>query len=242
MVLALGMVACARDAEAPAPVTVFAAASLAAPFEAIAKAFESSPGGRKVRLHTDGSQNLVLQIREGAAASVFASADEANMAKVVALSRVDGTPQVFARNRLAIVVKEGNDKGIRELADLARADLKVALCGPTVPVGNYARQALQKAGVTVTSVSDETSVKALVGKVQMGEIDAAIAYATDARSGCVAIPVAAEHDVVANYPIAVLTTPFTDAKGDRDAAAAFVAFVLGETGRAVLREHGFAVP
>jgi molybdate transport system substrate-binding protein len=240
VVVATAMVSCSKPG--PAPVTVFAAASLAAPFSALATAFETSPGGCQVRLHTDGSQNLVLQLREGASADVFAVADERTMQRVVDLGRVYGAPRVFARNSLAIMVEVGNQHHIQGLADLARSDLKVALCGPTVPVGNYARKALETAGVTVHSVSDETSVKALVGKVQLGEVDAVIAYQTDVRTGLEAIAIPPEHNVIASYPIAVLTARTVDGNHDRAAAEAFVAFVLSPAGRAVLQEHGFALP
>lgn len=221
---------------APAPVRVFAAASLTAPFTAIARAFEQQQG-TKVELHFAGSPQLVLQLREGAQADVFASADQPNMQKVVDAGAAVA-PVEFAQNQLAIAVAKGNPKHLRGLADLARADLKVALCGPEVPAGTYARQALGKQQLAVASVSDEPSVKAVVAKVQLGEVDAGIVYATDVRGADVeAVAIPPEQNVVASYPIAVLGSG-----ANRGGGEAFVAFVRSAAGRAVLAEHGFALP
>lgn len=223
---------------ATAPIRVFAAASLTAPFEAIGRAYEQQFPGSKVELHFAGTPQLVLQIREGAEVDVFASADPANMQKVVDLGKTAAPPAEFAQNVLAIVVKAGNPHGIRGLPDLARTGLKVALCGPEVPAGKYARQALQKAAITVQSVSDEPSVKALVSKIQLGELDAGIAYTTDARTkGVTAVAIDAAQNVVASYPLAVLGNGRNRAGGE-----AFAALVRGATGRAILAEHGFQMP
>jgi molybdate transport system substrate-binding protein len=232
--------ACGRNAgsRARTVVRVFAAASLTAPFQAIAAAFERAHAGQVVELHFAGTPQLALQIREGAAADVFAAADQPNMQKVVDAGEVDGAPVEFARNRLAIAVPAANPRRLGRLSDLGRADLKVALCGPDVPAGRYAREALRKAGVTVRSVSDEPSVKALVSKVQLGELDAAIVFVTDATAtGVRGLPLDPAHDVVASYPIALLA-----GAGNRAAGAAFVAFVRGADGRALLAAHGFELP
>ncbi|HEX5054406.1 MAG TPA: molybdate ABC transporter substrate-binding protein [Planctomycetota bacterium] len=234
--VALLAAACRDDAGAPA--RVFAAASLTAPFEALARAFERANPGRELALHFAGTPQLVVQLREGAAASVFAAADEVNMQRVTALGTTIGPVRVFARNRLAIVVREGNPRGIAGLADLARAGCKVALCGPDVPAGRYARQSLAKANVVVHSLSDEPSVKSLVTKVRLGELDAGIVYATDVlTAGVAGVAVAPEHDVVASYPICVLGTG-----GDRERGEAFVQFVLSPAGQRLLAEHGFLPP
>ena len=215
---------------------VFAAASLTGPFTAIARAFEQQHGNQ-VELNFAGSPQLVLQLREGAAADVFAAADQPSMQRVVDAGTARA-PVEFARNQLAIVVPKGNPKGVRGLADLARGDLKVALCGPEVPAGKYARQALAKQPLAVASVSDEPSVKAVVAKVQLGEIDAGIVYATDVRAhGVEAIAIPSEQNVVANYPIAAL-----ERGGNRGGGEAFVAFVRSAAGRGILLEHGFMLP
>lgn len=219
------------------PVLVFAAASLTAPFEALADEFQRRHAGRKVELHFAGTSQLVFQVREGAPADVLAAADRESLEKLVAAGRAESSPRVFAKNRLAIVTGHGNPKGIRGLADLAHQDLRVVLCGPEVPAGRYARQALAKAAVAVQPVSDEPSVKAVASKVALGEADAGIVYVTDVvgtRLTMVAIP--DQHNVVASYPIAVLTTG-----RNPEVARELVAFALAGEGRRILKAAGFGV-
>jgi len=225
-------------AATPTPLRVFAAASLTASFQAIVAAFEQEHPGHRVELHFAGTPQLVLQLREGASADVFASADVPNMTKVQELGSVVDAPVEFARNQLVIAVRAGNPKGVQGLADLARTDRKVALCGPDVPAGKYARQVLQGAGIEVRSVSDEPSVKAVVTKLQLGELDAGLVYATDVGvSGVEGVALPAAQNVVASYPIAVLNRG-----GNRAGALAFVAFVRSEAGRTILQKHGFVLP
>jgi molybdate transport system substrate-binding protein len=92
----------------------------------------------------------------------------------------------------------------------------------------------------VDSRSDEPSVKAVVSKVQLGEVDAGIVYVTDAAAAqqhVDAVAIAEQHNVVGDYPIAVL-----DAGANRAGGESFVAFVLSAAGRQVLARHGFAFP
>lgn len=237
-----GLVACGGSAAtAPGPATrVFAAASLTAPFEELARRFEAAHAGSRIQMQFAGTPTLVLQIREGAEADVFASADLPNMQKVVDAKATAAAPQPFASNRLTIVVAKGNPKHVVGLADLARADLKVALCGPEVPAGKYARQALAKANVEVRSVSDEASVKALASKIELGEVDAGIVYVTDATSAAArldAVSIPESQNVIATYPIAVLVKSRTPA-----VAAQFVEYVRSPAGQAVLSQFGFGAP
>lgn len=231
--------ACSAKTEvARKPLLVFAAASLTAPFAALEKAFEAANPGVDVQCNFAGTPQLVMQIREGAAVDVFAAADAVNMAKVVADGKATAEPRVFACNQFAIVVAAGNPLGIAGLADLAKQGRKVALCGPEVPAGRYARQLLDKAKVAVDSVSDEPNVKALVTKVALGELDAGIVYVTDCREkGVAAVSIPDEHQVWADYPIVVC-------KAATDAAAAglFVDFVLSPAGQRVLADFGFRSP
>ena len=219
--------------------TVFAAASLTAAFEGLETAFEARHPDLDLVLHVAGTPRLVLQIREGAPVDVFAAADRPNMDRVVDGGRVLEGPIDFATNRLAIATAPGNPAGIAGLSDLARADLAVVLCGPEVPAGRYARQALASAGVVVASRSDEPSVDAVLQRVGLGEVDAGIVYATDilradGRVAGVALP--PEHDVVARYPVAVLDGPATEE------ARRFVAFLTSAEGLAILSRFGFGPP
>jgi molybdate transport system substrate-binding protein len=231
---------CGRSPASSQSTRVFAAASLTASFEELARRFEAEHVGSRIELHFAGTPTLVLQIREGAGADVFASADMPNMQKVVDAKATAGSPLAFASNRLTIVVAKGNPKHVAGLPDLARADLKVALCGPEVPAGKYARQALAKANVEVRSVSDEASVKALASKVELGEVDAGIVYVTDAASAKArldAVPIPESQNLVATYPIAMLANSRAPA-----AAAQFVEYVRSPAGQAVLAQFGFGAP
>ncbi|HZR84893.1 MAG TPA: molybdate ABC transporter substrate-binding protein [Candidatus Binatia bacterium] len=219
-----------------ARVAVFAAASLAAPFRGIADRFERSHPGTRVDLNFAGSPTLVRQIVEGGRADVFASADEANMQKLVDANAVADRPRVFARNRLTMLVEEGNPKKIASLADLARPGLTIALAAPGVPVGAYARAAFAKAGVPVPPSSEEVDVRAVLQKVVLGEADAGIVYATDAVGGtAVAIP--DSQNVIARYPIAVLREA-----PSRELGLAFVQLALSPEGRQILERAGFLAP
>jgi molybdate transport system substrate-binding protein len=221
----------------PGELKVFAAASLTAAFGELGERFSAANGGTEVTFNFAGSQALATQIRQGAPADVFASADPANMDKVRDLV---GAPQSFASNLLQIVVEQGNPKGVKGLGDLARGDLKVVLAAEEVPAGKYAKQVLDKAGVTVRPVSQEDNVKAVVTKVSLGEADAGIVYVTDVTAGggkVEGVDIPSEQNVVATYPIATVT-----ASRSRDRAQAFVDLVRSAEGQGVLRSFGFLPP
>jgi molybdate transport system substrate-binding protein len=224
-------------AAAPGELKVFAAASLTAAFGTLGERFTAANGGTEVTFNFAGSQALATQIRQGAPADVFASADTANMDKVKDLV---GTPHGFASNRLRIVVEKGNPKGVKGLGDLARGDLKVVLAAEEVPAGKYAEQVLDKAGVAVQPVSREDNVKAVVTKVSLGEADAGIVYVTDVTAGgdkVEGVDIPSGQNVAATYPIATVT-----ASGNQDRAQAFVDLVRSAEGQGVLRSFGFLPP
>ena len=242
-VAALLLAACGGDAggssspETPSELKVFAAASLTAAFTELGRQYAAANGGDKVTFNFAGSQALATQIGQGAPADVFASADLDNMAKVKDLV---GTPQSFASNRLAIVVEQGNPRGIRTLDDLAGGDVKVVLAAREVPAGRYAKQVLDRAGVKVTPVSQEDNVKAVVAKVSLGEADAGIVYVTDVAAGGArveGVDIPREQNVVATYPIATVK-----AGKAQDAAQAFMDLVLSGQGQEVLHRYGFLPP
>lgn len=222
-------------------VLVFAAASLREAFDEIAARFEATHPGVDVDLHLAGTSQLAFQIEEGAPADVFASADLASMDRVVAHGCVVGEPRDFARNELAIVTPVTDPGGVTDLAAFGRRDLRLALCAPEVPAGQYARQALALAAVSTTPSSDEPHVKAVLSKVELGEVDAGIVYRTDviaagARVRGVEIP--QRFQVEARYPIAALAR----GGGAVPQSESFVAFVLGDEGQSILRSKGFRRP
>jgi len=228
-----------NSAELSGTVTVLAAASLTDAFEQLGARFEERHDGTTVELSFAASSTLVQQIQQGAPADVLASADTSTMQQVVESGDVAGRPAVFARNRLAIAVEEGNPEDIAGLDDLDRAGLVVVLCAAQVPCGSYADQALAEVGVTAKVASREENARATLSRVELGEADAAVVYATDVEASGrvegVAIPDA--ENVIATYPIAAL-----DESANADAADGFVDFVRSRRGQSVLRRFGFLAP
>lgn len=221
-------------------VLVLAAASLTDAFGELADAFEAANPGVTVELSFAGSSALATQIQEGAPADVFASADTSNLAEVVESGDVTAEPEVLVRNELQIVVPAGNPGGVQGLDDLARDELLVGLCAPAVPCGALAREALANAGVEAAPDTDEPDVRALLTKVEAGELDAGIVYRTDVSSAGDAVEgveIPAEVNVVAEYLIAPLARA-PNATG----ADAFVGFARSDEGRAILESHGFRSP
>jgi molybdate transport system substrate-binding protein len=221
-------------------ITVFAASSLTESFKVVGEAFTKANPGVKVTFTFDASSALVAQIVQGAPADVFASADTANMDKLATAGLQGGAPVTFATNRLQIIVGPGNPKGIKGLADLAGAGLKIVVCDPSVPCGRYAEQSLGLAKVSVTPASLEQNVKGVVTKVTAGEADAGIVYATDVRAAgakAAGVDIPDGQNVVATYPVAA-----TRSSTHADLDTAFIAFLTGEEARAILASFGFGPP
>jgi molybdate transport system substrate-binding protein len=218
-------------------INVFAAASLTASFNALGISFHQAHPAVGVNFNFAGTPTLVTQIEQGAPADVFASADTTNMDKLTAGGYASGSSKVFARNQLEIVVAPGNPKGITGPADLAKSGVIYISEGPTVPAGKYSLQALAMAGVKVTPKSLETSVAAVISKIELGEADAGIVYTTDiqaAGSKVAGVPIPAASNVIATYPIvAVKGTKYSDV------ANAFIDFVVSATGQSMLATFGF---
>lgn len=240
LVVCLAATACAGAGAAGGEATrlpVFAASSLSAAFGQVQRAFEADRPGVDVAVNSAGSSTLAAQIVQGAPAAVFASADRAQMRVVADAGLVAGRARPFGRNLLAVAVRPGNPRGVRDLGDLAAPDVAVVLAASHVPVGRYARRALRAAEVDVHPVSLELETSAVVSKVALGEADAGIVYTSDIRAAGgdvagVAIPRA--RNVVAAYPIAVLR-----GAADPAAARAFTAFVRSPAGQRILAAHGF---
>jgi molybdate transport system substrate-binding protein len=241
---ALLMAACGGVAAQPGPtpqvsgsLTVLAAASLTAAFDKIGDDVHQRYPGVDVKFSFAGSPTLVTQIQQGAPADVFASADQANMQKVVTGGFSTGTPAVFAHNELEIAVQAGNPKRITSLSDLTNSAIKVDVCAPGVPCGTYSTATFAKAGITVKPVSQEQDVKSVLTKVGLGEADAGIVYVTDVRSAggqVEGVTIPDSMNTIAEYPIVELKTTQSDA-----AAKAFIDYVVGARGQRTLASLGF---
>jgi molybdate transport system substrate-binding protein len=253
LVVAMGVGATASEMpRMQGELTIFTAASLTDAFKEMAAQIEQANPGTKLTFNFAGSPTLRTQLAQGARADVFASADEPNMYGAEKDGTISGEPQIFARNQLVVVVPANNPAGIKTLQDLAKPKLKLVLASKDVPVGNYSRQALDKMSqdpafgndfakhVLANLVSEETNVKQVASKVQLGEADAGIVYSTDVtqaiRPSVRVIDIPAEFNVIAKYPIAAV-------KGARNesGARAFIDYVLSPAGQAILTRHGFLV-
>jgi len=234
----------------PATLTVFAAASLTGSFGDIGKAFEAANPGVTVKFNFAGSQALRTQIEQGAPADVFASADHKNMDPLVTENlAASGAPQDFATNLLTVILPPKNPANLQTLQDLAKPGLKLVFEDASVPAGNYTRQILTNMSKDLTYgtdfstkvlanvVSNETDVKQVVAKVDQGEGDAGVVYVTDALAApdLKSIPIPANFNVIAHYPITVL-----EKAPSADLAKAFVAYVLSPDGQAIMKKWGFS--
>jgi molybdate transport system substrate-binding protein len=220
--------------------TVYAAASLTTAFTEIGEAFEAEHDGVAVEFSFGGSSDLVAQLQEGAPADVFASADTANMDKLTAEGLPADDPRIFASNTLEIATPPGNPAGITSFADLADDGVAVVVCAPEVPCGAATVRAQEAAGITLEPVSEEQSVIDVLGKVTSGEADAGLVYVTDvtaAGADVTGVPFPESGSTVNTYPIVALAD-----SDHRDLAEQFVELVLGDTGRSILEEAGFAQP
>jgi molybdate transport system substrate-binding protein len=218
---------CGGD-EADETLVVFAAASLAE------VAPELDPEATVV---LGGSNDLAAQLRDGARADVLLSASIRPVAELREAGLVE-EPEAFASNRLVIVVPADNPAGIERVQDLARSGVKLVLGAPGVPIGDYAREALSGTDALAQVVSFEEDVKGVLGKVKLGEADAGIVYATDAKAAgddVLTIPMRGARQPRVRYYAALVSPP-------SDAGRAYVERLLGEEGRVVLERAGFFPP
>jgi len=232
--------------------TIFAAASLTDAFNQMKTNIEQANPGTKLTMNYAGSPTLRTQMAQGAPADVFASADQANMQGAQQDGSIAGTPQNFAQNKLVLIVPLSGANEPAQLQDLAKPGVKLVLAQPDVPVGNYARQALQKMDqdptygsgfdtkVLANLVSQESDVKQVVAKVQLGEADAGIVYSTDVtpdlRGKVKTVGIPDQFNAIAQYPLAVV-------KGASNAIGAqqFINYVLSPAGQQILKNQGFIV-
>lgn len=213
--------------------TVFAAASLTEVFERL---------DDDARFNFAGSDELATQLREGARADLYAAASPRYPDELMAEGLLE-EPRVFATNRLVLIVPRDNPADIASLADLDRDGVKLVVGAEGVPIGDYTRTVLEKAGrgeLLARAVSEEEDVKGVVGKVALGEADAGFVYATDARAAgddvrSLELPASTQARV--EYPIAVVRS-----SDETEAAREFVSRLFSPEGRRLLREAGFGLP
>nr|PZN14127.1 MAG: molybdate ABC transporter substrate-binding protein [Pseudomonadota bacterium] len=248
----IAIVGCARSEPTAVAredeLVIFAAASLRNGFATLGKEFERAHPGVAITFSFAGTQELRTQLEHGAVADVFASADQRHMDELLRAGRV-ANPTVFARNEPVIVVSSEGARTVKALADLPNA-ARIVVGLPDVPIGRYTLEILERAQaalgpdfrarVEAKVASRELNVRQVLTKVSLGEADAAIVYRTDARSARNSVTVAEippESNVVAEYPIAVVT-----GAPHPGLARAWVDFVLSSAGRRALESAGFTPP
>jgi molybdate transport system substrate-binding protein len=230
LLVALAVAGTARAQSSASPLSVYAAASLTEAFKDYDAAQQYSFAGSNV---------LETQIRQGAPADIFASASPVNSQRLFAAGLVD-RPVTFTANRLALIVPKSNPSGLKSVYDLKSKDVKLVVAGAAVPVGSYTRTVLKKmglSGVLAKVVSQESDVKAVTGKVALGQADAGFVYVTDARAvsdqvTLIRIPAWAQPRL--RYEIAVVSTT-----GNKAAAHAWIKALLAPKGQAALKKAGF---
>ena len=241
----------AASSAAPASLTIYGAASLKAVLAKATTAYEAANPGTTLAISTDSSAALETKIEQGAPADVLLSADTANPQKLVDKGLAAGSVTKFAGNLLTVIVPMANPAGIQTPADLAKAGIKVIAAGDAVPITKYATQLVANlakqpgypadfaARYSANIVSKEENVAAVVAKIELGEGDAGIVYVTDAKTSTkvttVAVPDAA--NVPATYGGVVVK-----ASPNAAAAQAFLAWLAGPDGQAILASFGFLPP
>ena len=236
---------------APVELTAYAAASLRDVLEPLKARYAQIAPWVTITISTGASSALRTQIEQGAPADVFLSADTKNPAALVTAGLTAGEAKLLVDNRLTIIVPTANPAGINVAGDLARPGVKIVAAADTVPITDYANELVAKlaalpgspsgfaASYAANVVSREDDVKAVVAKIELGEGDAAIVYATDAAASdavtTIAIPPEAE--VIAQYAGAVVGR-----SAHLDDARAFLDWLNGTEAQEIFGSFGFRSP
>ncbi len=231
---------CSRAAE----LTVHAAASLTDAMKELAPVYEKQSGD-KLLFNFGASSQLARQIKEGAPADVFFSADAAQMDNLDQAGLLaPGTRENLLGNTLVIVVPADSALKITVAADLVKPEIKkLAVAEPnSVPVGVYTKAYLTKLGLwekVLPKVVPTENVRASLAAVESGNVEAGTVYKTDAlisKKVKVAFEVPAAEGPKIIYPLAALK----DSKNP-DAARGLLKFLGGGEARAVFARYGFTV-
>jgi molybdate transport system substrate-binding protein len=236
MALALAGTGCGGGSRGS--LVVLGASSLQGPLSEYGGSFQ----GAEVRTSFAGSDQLAAQIREGAGADVFASADLEYPEQLHREGLVE-KPRVFAANELVIAAPRGSD--VDSLADLARPGTDLVVGVGTVPLGEYTRSVLgrlpdsQRRAIRENVRSEEPEASSVLAKLEQGVADAGFVYATDARGAAglktIAIPARLRPDVA--YAAAVLS-----GSEEQSAARRYLAGLVDGEGATDLHRAGFVPP
>ena len=227
-------------------ITVFAAASMKNALDDVDAAF-AGQSRIKVVASFDASTALMKQIEGGAPADVFVSADLKWMYYGAQKKLIkDDTRMNLLGNTLVLIAPKNSKIEHATVApgfDLAKlaGDGRIATGDVTaVPVGIYAKAALEKLGVWSSvepKMAMTANVRAALVLVARGEAPLGIVYSTDAKvePGVKVVGIFPEdsHDPIV-YPVAATT-------GAKPEATAYLAFLRSQAAKAIFETYGFAV-
>ncbi len=228
MALVLGSAACTgenRQPEMSGTLTIFASTSLTEVVTSMASGFSTAYPAVRVDLTFGPDSDLARRAAAGPVPDLIALEGQASMAA----AGPTGTPVRFARDQLVMAIPAENPKGLSGLADLNRADVRLALCAESEPCGTVAAAALAEAQVPVPATAVRaTDVRAAMTQMRDGHVDVALVYRSDARLAgdtvatlefaqsqaaqvelLAAIPAGAQNPAAANAFMAYLTSPST---------------------------------
>jgi molybdate transport system substrate-binding protein len=251
ILLALALLAAAPAlAQQPKKVlTVAAAANLKTAVEELKAAFEAETPGSEAALTFGASGALFAQIRQGAPFDVFLSADREYPAKVIAAKLgAAADEKIYALGKVVAWLPPGStlDLEKRGLAALADPGVKrIAIANPAVaPFGRATVSALESAGihdavkeklVLGTSVA-QTAQFATAGAADVAFVPYSLTFGKELAGGKVVFLPEALHPRIEQSGIVLRTAR------DPALARAFLAFLTGEKGRAILAKYGYGLP
>jgi molybdate transport system substrate-binding protein len=229
---------------------VFCGAGFTGAMSEIGEIYGNSSNAQ-VRFNFDGLPALRVQIEEGAYADILISPDQSYMDPLVEEGFIDEeSVQVFASNKVAVVLPVDSSANITTIRDLATPGTKIVMGIEELPIGDYALQVLDlmakdpeygpafKEAVLANVVSLETRVTGIVSKVAMGEADAGFAFMSDVspqmKGKVRKIPIPVGYNIRGNCSAAVLSQ-----SDNSEAAEAFIDLLLSNDAQSILDEYGF---
>ena len=219
--------------------TVFAAASLTDVLYALEAEFEAAYPDVDLVVSTGASSVLARQIEQGAPADVFFSASLAWMDYLAERSLLRYPPQDIVSNGL-VVIGAPSEPSLAGPGGLLRFD-RIAIADPeSVPAGEYAREALERAGLwdaVADRIVPTLDVRAAVAAVETGAAPVAIVYATDIREASGVRELLTWPEAIQPRIRYLVAVPRRTQHANR--ALEFVEFVRQSERIAVWRRYGF---
>lgn len=202
-------------------------------------------GGHNIEVQPNygPSGTLAKQINEGAPTHLFISANQKWMDFLREAKDIDpATERILVRNTLVFTGKK--NPVITKLEDITQLE-QIAIGSPkSVPAGEYAQEAMEKAGIYQQMADAKKlvlakDVRQALTYADRGEVDGAFVYKTDAllaKNAVILFETPQELYKPVSYPIALTTAGAQNAE-----ARAFYELLTGDQGRAVFEKYGFTV-